>query len=238
VANRDELNRRLLGFCLQERARTVAGRRESIGIQFQREQREALPLPERPMDGCVREERLADKYQCVTFQHVRYSVPRSAAFKPVTVKAYLDAILLVCEGKVVARHARLRQSGQDALDPLHYVEVLKRKPAYLEKTRVFREAKLPGSFARLRQELVGRWGEREGKRQYIEVLQLLASHSPEAVDQAIEACLQRASTQPPAACGVRRGLSGPRGQGSGAAVQAVHVPSPDLKAFDALLTGE
>ena len=237
VADLDELNRLLVAFCLKERERMVAGRLETIGIQFQREQLQATSLPQRPLDGCVREERLADKYQCVTFQNIRYSVPRSAAFKPVTVKAYMDAIVLVCEGKVVAQHPRLREVGKDSLDPLHYLEVLKRKPAYLEKTRVFREAKLPASFARLRQELVGRWGEREGKRQYIEVLQLLTSHPPASVDQAIEACLQVAGTQPPAACGVRRQLL-PEPTGATGNVQVVQVRAPNLKAFDALLSGE
>ena len=238
VLDMGELNRSLLRFCLKERERTVAGRQETIGSQFQRERQAAAELPDRLFDGCVREERLVDKYRCVTFGNVRYSVPRSAAFKPVTVKAYPEAIVVVHEGKVVARHPRQRQAGADSLDAMHYLDVLSKKPAYLEKTRVFREAKLPASFAPLRQELVGRWGEREGKRQYIEVLQLLAEYTPEAVAAAVEACLR--ASEAPAACGVRRRLV-PEGVSGGAAerrseAQLVHVPPPDLKAFDVLLS--
>ena len=38
------------------------------------------------------------------FVEVRYSVPRQAAFDPVTVKAYLDEVVLVHKGQEVTRH--------------------------------------------------------------------------------------------------------------------------------------
>ena len=94
-------------------------------------------------------ERQADKYQCVTFEDVRYSVPRQAAFSPVTLKAYLDQVVLVHQGQVIAVHRRSRQAGEHVLDPMHFLQTLERKPAYLEKTRLFKELKLPEVFAQL-----------------------------------------------------------------------------------------
>ena len=40
------------------------------------------------------------------FDGNRYSVPRRCAFRPVTVKGYVDRVEVVADGQVVARHAR------------------------------------------------------------------------------------------------------------------------------------
>ncbi len=100
-------------------------------------------MPARPFDACIQHVRQADKYQTVLFEDVRYSVPRHVAFEPVTVKAYLEQIVLVHKGQVVARHRRSRTAGEQVLEPIHFLAVLERKPAYLDKTKLFKELKLP-----------------------------------------------------------------------------------------------
>ena len=47
-----------------------------------------------------------DKYQTVAFDRNRYSVPRPFAFRTVTVKGYVDRVVIVAEGQVVATHPR------------------------------------------------------------------------------------------------------------------------------------
>lgn len=235
VADMDALNRHLLTCCLKERQRTVKGRQMTIGQMFQQELAEAAPLPQRPFDTSVVHQRQADKYQCVTFEDVRYSVPRQAAFCPVTLKAYLEQVVLVHNGQVVARHQRCRKAGEHVLDPRHFLKVLERKPAYLEKTRLFSELKLPEAFAQLRRQLEGQWGEREGKRQYIQTLQLLGSYDQERLTAAVEASLGirqlRAGT-------IRLRLEEQAG-GSGQVNHRVNVdvPPPDLWRFNQLLSG-
>jgi transposase len=235
VANMDELNRHLLGCCLKERQRTVRGREMTIGRMFQQEVAAAAPLPCRPFDPCVIHQRQADKYQCVTFEDVHYSVPRQAAFSPVTLKAYLDQVVLVREGEVIARHRRSRQAAEHVLDPLHFLQVLERKPAYLEKTRLFNELKLPPAFTELRRQLEGQWGEREGKRQYIQTLQLLGSYDQQRLTMAGEASLGARQLR---AGAIRLRLEG-EGGGSGEVNHRVRVevPPPDLGRFNQLLSG-
>ena len=47
-----------------------------------------------------------DKYQTVAFDGNRYSVPRPFAFQMVTVKGYVDRVVIVAHGQVVATHER------------------------------------------------------------------------------------------------------------------------------------
>jgi hypothetical protein len=99
------------------------------------------------------------------------------AFEPVTVKAYLDQIVLVHKGQAVARHRRSRTVGEQVLEPMHFLAVLERKPAYLDKTKLFKELKLPVVFGELRGRFTKELGERTGTRHYIRVMQLLAGAS-------------------------------------------------------------
>ena len=191
VSDVDELNRHLLRCCLKERDRTVSGRKETIGMMFQEERAHAVELPDHPFDCCIRQERQADKYQTVLFDNVRYSVPRHVAFQPVTVKAYVDGIVLVHKGQVVARHRRGRTGDEPVLELTHFLAVLERKPAYLDHTKLFKDLKLPAAFGQLRDRLTADLGERAGTRQYIRVLQLLSRHSAQEIAGAIEACLGR-----------------------------------------------
>lgn len=237
VQDLDELNRHLLGCCLRERERTVSGRSQTIGQMFQEERRCAVELPARPFDAALQHIRQADKYQTVLFEDVRYSVPRHVAFEPVTVKAYLDQVVIVHKGQAVACHYRSRTAGEQVLEPTHFLAALQRKPAYLDKTKLFKELKLPAAFGQLRQRLTQELGDRAGTRHYIRVLQLLGRHTAEQVAQAIGACLSRQVLR---AEFIEQKLSG---QGPGDSVPVDHsivdrvsVPLPDLRRFDQLLT--
>lgn len=231
-----ELNRHLLGCCLRERQRTVSGRRETIGQMFEEERRHAVDLPARPFDPAIQHIRQADKYQTVLFEDVRYSVPRQVAFEPVTVKAYLDQVTIVHKGQVVARHRRSRTAGEQVLEPTHFLAALERKPAYLEKTKLFKELKLPAAFAQLRERFTKELGDRAGTRHYIRVLQLLGRHSAEQVAATIEACLARQMVR---AEFVEQKLAEADPQDPSVDHSIVHrvsVPPPDLRRFDQLLT--
>ena len=70
----------------------------------------------------------------------------TVAFEPVTVKAYVDQVVLVHKGQVVAKHRRSRTAGEQVLEPMHFLAVLERKPAYLDHTKLFKELKLPAAF--------------------------------------------------------------------------------------------
>src|SRR5271166_5838667 len=189
--NLEELNQHFRDRCEAERARTVQSLFGSfvIGARFAEEQAAAAPLPNHRFDPCVI--RLAapvDKYQTVAFDRNRYSVPRPFAFQMVTVKGYVDQVVIVARGEVIARHARSPRPDTLVLDPLHYLATLGRKPGALDHAPVYRDWKLPACFDELRAELEKHHGAVAGARRFVKVLQLLVDHPMARVRQAIEAC--------------------------------------------------
>jgi hypothetical protein len=158
---------------------------------FEEERSGALELPAHPFDACIQHIRQADKYQTVLFEDVRYSVPRAVAFEPVTVKAYIEQVVLVHKGQVVATHRRSRTAGEQVLEPTHFLAAIERKPAYLDHTRLFKELKLPAAFTQLRQQLEKELGPRTGTRHYIRVLQLLGRYNVGQLARVIDANLHR-----------------------------------------------
>ena len=109
VADLDELNTFFRKRCEAERERVV----QSLFGPFTIEDRlaedlaAAAPLPAHRFDPCVIRPAVAvDKYQTVAFDSNRYSVPRPFAFQMVTVKGYVDRVVIVADGQVVATHER------------------------------------------------------------------------------------------------------------------------------------
>ena len=65
----------------------------------------------------------------------------------VTVKGYVDRVVIVAHGQVVATHERSFEKQTMILDPIHYLATLGRKPGALDHAPVFRDWKLPACFA-------------------------------------------------------------------------------------------
>ena len=81
----------------------------------------AWPLPAHRFDPCVIRPAVAvDKYQTVAFDTNRYSVPRPFAFQTVTVKGYVDRVVIVAEGRGRrdARAMLQKQHDDPRPDPL------------------------------------------------------------------------------------------------------------------------
>jgi transposase len=239
-----ELNAYLRSCCLRDRERTQAGRQETIGQRFQRDQERALALPERPFDACIQRPGQVDKYQTVRFDGNGYSVPRVFAFQTVTVKGYVDHVAVVAGGQVIARHPRSYASGEQVLDPLHYLATLGRRPAALDHANLFRHWQLPAVFADLRQDLERRHGASAGARQFIRVLQLLAEHPLERVERAINLSRSAAGYHVEAIleCTRRSAERVPQTpldvSALPATLRSVQVPLPNLRQFDVLLSRE
>ena len=182
----DELNAYLRECCLREQQRCSSGKAETIGLRLRQEQQQAAALPRHRFDPCIRRAAKVNKYQFARFDNVDYSVPRQCAFQSVTVKGYVDRVEIVFKETIVATHKRSYDNGDQVLDPLHYLNTLQRRPAALDHSNVYRTWKLPAIFDELRERLESRHGARSGVRQYVKVLQLLATHPKQRVQQAIE----------------------------------------------------
>jgi transposase len=248
VADLDELNEALRRRCQAERERIVQSRFGpfKIGARFAEEQAKAAPLPNTGFDACtIRSTVPVDKYQTAAFDRNRYSVPRPFAFQTVTVKGFVDRVVIVAAGQMVATHVRCLQRGKMLLDPIHYLATLGRKPGALDHTPVYRDWKLPTCFAALRAELEQHHGAEAGARRFVRVLQLLGEHPLERVRRAVEACQLDHLVSAEAVIERTRGFASIESQArsSSAAVpdsiltSQVHVPMPDLSRYNELLGG-
>jgi transposase len=257
MADLAAFNAYLLGLCGEERQRIVSGQTRSIGENFELDKAGALPLPAHRFDACVQRVGVVDKYQTVQLETNHYSVPRGVAFCSVTIKVYVERVEVTQGERILASHTRSYERNESILDPLHYLAALSRKPACLDHSGVFRNWKLPGVFADLRQTLEREHGTRGGSRHYIRVLQLLVGHPVERIAQAIQECRGRQGLTAETIIAKARALAagpailsivpsavvGDEVAGDQAAscildldvVRRVTVPPVDLRRFDQLL---
>ena len=248
VAGLAELNEHMRTRCLEERRRAVRSASGGfvIGDRFAEELAAAARLPGRAFDPCIERQAVADKYQTVAFDANRYSVPRPWAFRVVTVKGYVDRVVVVAGGRVVAEHPRCYDRSQQVLDPVHFLATLERRPAALDHAPVYRDWRPAAALAELRRELEGKYGTPAGTRQFIRVLQLLAEHPQSRIERAIEACRAGHAVSAEAIVQRTRTLAAAEA-GRPSVIESsyetrnfpqVSVPPPDLSRFNRLLGGE
>jgi hypothetical protein len=104
----------------------------------------------------------------------------------VAIKAYVHRVDVAFKGEVVASHCRSYRDGDQVLDPIHYLRALEKKPAALDKSSVYRDWTLPPIFGEVRRQMEERHGPTTGRRHYIRILQLLASHPAQRVARALQ----------------------------------------------------
>ncbi len=246
VANLDELNAHFRRRCEAEQQRIVQSNFGpfQISVRFAEEQAVATRLPLHRFDACViHSARDVDKYQTVAFDSNRYSVPRPFAFQTVTVKGYVDQVVIVSGGELIASHARSMERGTIVPNPIHYLATLDRKPGALDHSPIYRDWKLPACFAELRTDLEQHHGPAAGVRRYVRVLQLLGEHPLERVRHAIEDCRRARVISAEAIIQKTRTLAASIPQANPSSLSAVesiivsqvHVPLPDLSLFNQLL---
>ncbi len=248
VANLVELNTFLRNRCEAERERVVQSLFGPFTIKdrLAEDLAAATPLPAHRFDPCVvRPAGVVDKYQTVAFDNNRYSVPRAFAFRMVTVKGYVDRVVIVAAGQTIANHERCSLKQTMILDPVHYLATLGRKPGALDHAPVFRDWKLPACFADFRTVLEGHHGALGGSRRFVRVLQLLGEHPLTRVHQAVEECqrahlesaeavIERTRTLAAIEVATRGGATPPP---EPSLIPHVQVPLPDLSRFNQLLSG-
>ena len=163
-----------------------------------------------------------------------------------TVKGYVDRVVVTAGGQAVAEHARCYGHSQQVLDPVHYLATLERRPAALDHAPVFRDWKPTATLAGLRRELEAKYGLPGGTRQFIRVLQLLGEHPQSRIDRAIEACRAGHAISAEAIVQRTRALAAAEAGRTSAVdrsceaitIPPVSVPPPDLSRFNRLLGGE
>jgi len=247
VADFTELNMLLKDRCEAERQRVVRSLFGPFAIKdrLAEDLAASTPLPPHRFDPCaIHPAAMVDKYQTVAYDTNRYSVPRSFAFGMVTVKGYVDRVVVAAKGQIIAAHPRSSLRHTMILDPTHYTATLGRKPGAVDHAPVFRDWKLPACFAEFRAGLEREHGPLAGSRRYARVLQLIGEHPMIRVSEAILDCIcehiysaEAVIRRTRVLAAVEAATRGPSpATAEPAATTQVHVPLPDLSRFDQLLS--
>ena len=248
VPSWEALNAHLLERCAAEDARTVAGRVASIGALWEQERGQLLPLPRHAYACCRTVPVRATRLGLVTFERNRYSVPSRDAGERLLLRAFPWHVEVSDGQRLVARHARLYGRDAERLDPLHYLQVLERKPGAFDLARPIQQwaREWPPVYRAYLDAL--RAARPEGAtREFVRVLQLHARYPLAALEAAVaralagrcfsadgveqlahQAATPAAALAPPAPVdlGATPAL---------ARLAQVRVPVPDLHRFDRLL---
>jgi transposase len=189
VKDFDELNAYLEECCRNDLKRRVRGKRAPKNELLKEDQGAMLPLPVTPFDACRKASTTVDKLSLVRFDCNDYSVPVRYAHHTVVVKGYVNHVRICRQDAVIAEHQRMWSKEDIAFEPLHYLELLERKPGALDHARPLSEWKLPESFTHLRERLEED-ARAAGTREFIRVLRLLEKHPAQKVAQAIDKALR------------------------------------------------
>ena len=188
VKDFDELNAFLAERCTADLERTLRGRKVPKRELIKEDQAAFLKLPATPFDACRKVSTTANRLSLVRFDCNDYSVPVRFAHHTVVLKGYTDCVCILRNDLVVAEHERILEKEDIAFEPIHYLELLERKPGALDHAKPLHDWSLPESFSLLRDRLEED-GRSRGTREFIGVLRLLEKHPIDKVNTAINKTL-------------------------------------------------
>jgi hypothetical protein len=185
AASYEALNAVLVERCRQRQSDRAGRHAETIGERLVSDLVALRRLPSVALEPCETISARVSSTALVRYRGNDYSVPTAYGFQTVLVKGFVDAVVILCEGALVARHPRSYGHGAFVYDPLHYLGLLETKPGALDQAAALQGWELPPAFQHLRQLLEARMGSR-GKREFIQVLRLLEVTSQEMVAAAVD----------------------------------------------------
>lgn len=193
VADLAELNDRLLACCIRDLDRTISGQSETVGVRLSREIDVLRPLPGSPFPTWEQSTHRVNQKSMIVVRRNHYSVPVRLVGSKVAARVGAREIDVLADGKLVARHPRLRGSQLRSARLDHYLELLARKPGALEHSLALRQerehGRWPECFDELWQQLRERVGASEAARQIVDVLMLCRDHDPQVVELAVRGAL-------------------------------------------------
>lgn len=245
VGSFGQLNGLLREACEQDLGRRIAGRPVTVGEQLAVE-RPMLRSIGAPFDATETTTVRVDGKALVTVRQNRYSVPVGLAGLRVTAQVGASEIRIEHAGRIVACHERLHGKFATAAQLDHYLELLARKPAGLERSLPLAQERergaWPDCFDELWQALADRYGASEAARQMVDVLMLAREHGPARVELAVRGTLAAGAIDGRAVAVLARraehAIPAPASlTGLDARLRSHDRPEPDLASYDALIGG-
>ena len=188
VKDYDELNRLLRDCCKSDLDRILRSKRSLSKKQLLAEDRlAAIALPDNTFDYRKSASTFASSQSLVRYDTNDYSVPVNWAHHQVTVKASFRFIEVYKPDKLIAVHRRCWDRECQIFEPMHYLELLARKPGALDHARPLECWQLPTCFNTYRKLLETHRD--NGTKEYIQILLLLKKYSIKQVAKAIARAL-------------------------------------------------
>jgi len=194
VASLAELNELIAAGDRIDDDRHIGRRAATVGEAAGAESASLRPLPDTAFDSAaILPAVKVDTKGRVCVRQSFYSVPVSLARRTVVVRLGAQALEVIAEGRVVARHERSLHKGTEDLVLDHYLEILVRKPGALPGSTALAQARACGAFSaaheRLWTEARRKLGDGAGTRALIAVLLLQRRLAAAVVIEAIDAAL-------------------------------------------------
>lgn len=188
VKDYDELNKLLLDCCQSDLDRILRGKRSLSKKQLLTEDRfAAIALPDDMFDYRKSTSTFASSESLVRYDTNDYSVPVSSAHHQTTIKASVSFIEVYRQDALIAKHRRCWDRERQIFEPMHYLELLERKPGSLDHARPLEDWHLPDCFNTYRRCLEAHRD--NGTKEYIQILLLLNKYSIRQISQAIRKAL-------------------------------------------------
>ena len=179
AASIDVLNAKLAERCLARQNERASRHEQTIGERLVADRAMLRELPATPLEPCHKCATKVSSLSLVRYRTNDYSVPTRYGFRDVLVKAFVDEVVIFCDGVEIASHARSYARDDFVFEPRHYLALLEQKPGALDQAAPLQDWALPQTLQHLRRLLECRMGKR-GKREFIQVLRLTEVF-PEAV---------------------------------------------------------
>ena len=188
VKDYDGLNRIFRDCCQADLGRILRGKRSLTKFQLLAEdQVGGIALPDDTFDYRKTTSTFASSESLVRYDTNDYSVPVSCAHHQTTIKASVSFIEVYQQDKFIATHRRCWDRERQVFEPMHYLELLERKPGSLDHARPLEEWQLPVCFNTYRRCLETHRD--NGTKEYIQILLLLKKYSITQISKAITKAL-------------------------------------------------
>lgn len=196
-------------------------------LAVERAQLEALPPA--PVPSYTVHEPTVRSWSTIRVGGRAYSVPSRLIGHTVGVRQYADVLEVYYKGQLVETMPRLRGQAEVRIDYRHVIVSLMRKPGAFARYR-FREELFPTLVFRLAYDALKRWRGERADVEYVRILHLAARTMQSLVETALQLLLESGQRFDYAAV---KGLA----VVEEITVPRVHIPAPDLAAYDRLLGG-
>ena len=247
VTDFDDLNHQLLERCLSDGQRRIGGRADgrTIDERHAAEREHLLALPDTPFENTKVVGVRISRYQTAQVEGNRYSVPTAYVGRRLWAHIGCDRVSFYADQKKVAEHARAFGHSRWQIDPLHYLELIRRRVGAFESARPIRQwrPQWPAHYETLLGRLRQRHGYSRGTREFIGILQLHQQWALDRVSSAVQDALEAHSYESDAVRHIlmradRPGRAhAPLEPGLMPGITDLTIATSDLDQYDRLLAG-